>query len=115
MNPRVKLATVKQTDISPEEWEARLDLAATYRLIAHYGWGDVIYNHSSMRVPGEGRKFLIKRHELLYTEITASNLVKVSMDDDLDEFRRRQPSGLHPSRRRALGAGGRQLRRPRAQ
>ena len=39
-----------------------------------------------MRVPGEERKFLIKRHELLYTEVTASNLVKVSMDDDLDEF-----------------------------
>ena len=38
-----------------------------------------------MRVPGEERKFLIKRHELLYTEVTASNLVKVSMDDDLDE------------------------------
>src|SRR5262249_36110496 len=71
--------------MSQEEWEARVDLAAAYRLIAHYGWGDVIYNHSSMRVPGEDRKFLIKRHELLYTEVTASNLVKVSMDDDLDE------------------------------
>jgi len=85
MNPHVKLATAKEADISPAEWQARLDLAATYRLIAHYGWGDVIYNHSSMRVPGEQRKFLIKRHELLYTEVTASNLVKVSMDDDLDE------------------------------
>jgi ribulose-5-phosphate 4-epimerase/fuculose-1-phosphate aldolase len=85
MNPHVKIATVKKTDISPAEWQARIDLAATYRLIAHYGWGDVIYNHSSMRVPGEERKFLIKRHELLYTEVTASNLVKVSMDDDLDE------------------------------
>jgi len=85
MNPHVKLATATQADISPAEWQARLDLAATYRLIAHYGWGDVIYNHSSMRVPGEDRHFLIKRHELLYTEVTASNLVKVCMDDDLDE------------------------------
>ena len=85
MNPHVKLVTVNQADISPAEWQARLDLAATYRLIAYYGWDDVIYNHSSMRVPGEERKFLIKRHELLYTEVTASNLVKVSMDDDLDE------------------------------
>jgi ribulose-5-phosphate 4-epimerase/fuculose-1-phosphate aldolase len=85
MNPHVKLATVKEADISPAEWQARLDLAAAYRLIAHYGWGDVIYNQSSMRVPGEDRNFLIKRHELLYTEVTASNLVKVSMDDDLDE------------------------------
>ena len=85
MNPHIKLATVTQSEISPAEWQARVDLAATYRLIAHYGWGDVIYNHSSMRVPDEERKFLIKRHELLYTEVTPSNLVKVSMDDDLDE------------------------------
>ena len=53
-------------------------------MIAHYGWGDVIYNHSSMRAPGD-RKFLIKRHELLYAEVTPANLVKVNMDDDLDE------------------------------
>jgi ribulose-5-phosphate 4-epimerase/fuculose-1-phosphate aldolase len=85
MNPHFKIAAVKKTDISSEEWQARTDLAAVYRLIAHCGWGDVIYNHSSMRVPGEDRQFLIKRHELLYTEVTASNLVKVSMDDDLDE------------------------------
>lgn len=43
MNPHVKLATAAQADIAPEEWQARLDLAATYRLIARYGWGDVIY------------------------------------------------------------------------
>jgi len=78
-------STVTPAGVSAAEWQARIDLAATYRLIAHYGWDDVIYNHSSMRVPGEERKFLIKRHELLYTEVTASNLVKVSMDDDLDE------------------------------
>jgi ribulose-5-phosphate 4-epimerase/fuculose-1-phosphate aldolase len=76
-------ATAK--DISPDEWQARTDLAAAYRLIAHYGWDDVIYNHSSMRVPGDDRRFLIKRHELLYSEVTASNLVKVDMDADLDE------------------------------
>jgi ribulose-5-phosphate 4-epimerase/fuculose-1-phosphate aldolase len=85
MNTHVKIAPVTQADIAPAEWQARVDLAAAYRLIAHCGWGDVIYNHSSMRVPGEERKFLIKQHELLYTEVTASNLVKVSMDDDLDE------------------------------
>ena len=84
-NADVKIAAVAPSDMSPAEWQARIDLAATYQLIAHYGWGDVIYNHSSMRVPGDGRKFLIKRHELLYTEVTPANLVKVSMDDDLDE------------------------------
>src|ERR1700682_4308287 len=85
MNQHAKIAEVTRSQVSYEEWQSRTDLAAAYRLIAHYGWGDVIYNHSSMRVPGEDRKFLIKRHELLYTEVTASNLVKVSMDDDLDE------------------------------
>ena len=78
-------ATVTPAGMSAEEWQARTDLAAAYRLIAHHGWDDVIYNHSSMRVPGEPRMFLIKRHELLYTEVTASNLVKVGMDEDLDE------------------------------
>src|SRR6202521_2762813 len=85
MNTHTLPVTGAPAGMSQDEWQARVDLAAAYRLIAHYGWGDVIYNHSSMRVPGEERKFLIKRHDLLYTEVTASNLVKVSMDDDLDE------------------------------
>src|SRR6476661_5862483 len=80
-----KLAAVSRDAISAAESQARVDLAAVYRLIAHYGWDDVIYNHSSMRVPGEPRHFLMKKHDLLYTEVTASNLVKVSMDEDLDE------------------------------
>jgi ribulose-5-phosphate 4-epimerase/fuculose-1-phosphate aldolase len=85
MNKPAKMADMKPAGISPEEWQARVDLAAVYRLTAHYGWDDVIYNHSSMRVPGEPRMFLMKKHDLLYTEVTASNLVKVSMDGDLDE------------------------------
>src|SRR5579863_9857377 len=89
MNKPTKMADMKPAGkpvgMPADEWEARVDLAAVYRLVAHYGWDDVIYNHSSMRVPGEPRNFLMKRHELLYTEVTASNLVKVSMDEDLDE------------------------------
>ncbi len=85
MNKPTKPADITAAGVSPEEWAARVDLAAVYRLLAHYGWDDVIYNHSSMRVPGEPRMFLMKRHELLYTEVTASNLVKVNMDQDLDE------------------------------
>src|SRR5262245_5302814 len=83
-----RLASVPKSsrdEISPAEWRARVDLAAVYRLTAHYGWDDVIYNHSSMRVPGEPRNLLMKKHDLLYTEVAASNLVKVSMDRDLDE------------------------------
>jgi ribulose-5-phosphate 4-epimerase/fuculose-1-phosphate aldolase len=67
------------------DWQARIDLAAVYRLLAHHGWGDVIFNHAAMRCPSNSRRFLIKRHEVLYTEVTASNLVEVSTDDDLDE------------------------------
>ena len=90
MNTQAKVAgriaaAVSQDRIAPAEWQARIDLAAVYRLLAHYGCDDVIYNHSSLRVPGESRNFLMKRHELLYTEVTASNPVKVNMDEDLDE------------------------------
>ena len=90
MNTHTKVAdriaaAVSQDRIAPAEWQARIDLAAVYRLLAYYRWDDVIYNHSSMRVSGEPRMFLMKKHELLYTEVTASNLVKVNMDEDLDE------------------------------
>ena len=85
MNQHAKIETAVPTGISPEEWQARTDLAAVYRLCAHYGWDDLIYNHCSMRVPGEPSKFLMKQHELLWTEVTASNLRKVDMNDDLDE------------------------------
>jgi len=72
--------------VSPEEWEARVDLAAGYRLSHHHQWADSIYNHISMRVPGEPHMFLIKAHELLYNEVAASNLIKVDMrNDDVDE------------------------------
>ena len=63
------------TTIVDADLRARIDLAAVYRLLAHHGWGDVIFNHAAMRSPSNPRRFLIKRHELLYTEVTASNLV----------------------------------------
>ena len=83
MNILAKAST--EAAVSSAEWQARVDLAAVYRLVAHYGWDDLIYNHCSMRVPEEPRLFLMKHHELLWTEVTASNLVKVDMDADLDE------------------------------
>jgi ribulose-5-phosphate 4-epimerase/fuculose-1-phosphate aldolase len=85
MNVHTLPASEPAVSMLPQEWDARVDLAAVYRLVARHGWDDVIYNHCSMRVPGEGRTFLMKRHELLWTEVTASNLVKVNMDQDLDE------------------------------
>ncbi|HEY7576815.1 MAG TPA: class II aldolase/adducin family protein [Acetobacteraceae bacterium] len=79
------ISTGPEGTIVDADRQARIDLAAVYRLLAHHGWGDVIFNHAAMRCPSDPRHFLIKRHELLYTEVTASNLVAVSLDEDLDE------------------------------
>ena len=66
--------------VSDEEWAARVDLAAAYRLVAHYGWDDVIFTHLSARVPGEDEHFLLNPYQLMFEEITASSLVKVNKD-----------------------------------
>ncbi|WP_321893640.1 class II aldolase/adducin family protein [Paraburkholderia tropica] len=63
--------------VSDLEWDARVDLAACYRLIAHYGMSDMVANHISMRVPGEPDAFLINAYGMLYEEITASSLLKI--------------------------------------
>jgi ribulose-5-phosphate 4-epimerase/fuculose-1-phosphate aldolase len=65
---------------SPEEWQVRVDLAAAYRLVAHYGWDDLIFTHLSARVPGPEDHFLINPFGLLFEEITASSLVKIDVD-----------------------------------
>lgn len=65
------------SEISPEEWQARIDLAAMYRLAAEYGYDDLIWNHITMRVPGADHQFLLNKFGLLYNEVTASNLIKV--------------------------------------
>ena len=65
---------------SDAEWETRVNLAACYRLVAHYGWTDQIYNHISARVPGEHDRFLLNPYGLLYDEVTASSLVKIDSD-----------------------------------
>jgi ribulose-5-phosphate 4-epimerase/fuculose-1-phosphate aldolase len=85
MNEHVKGALAAPVGMTPAEWQARIDLAAVYRLCHHYGWGELIYNHCSMRVPGEPSKMLLKRHVDMWNEVTASNLVKVDIADDLDE------------------------------
>jgi ribulose-5-phosphate 4-epimerase/fuculose-1-phosphate aldolase len=66
--------------VSEEEWRARVDLAACYRLVALHGWDDLIFTHISMRVPGPEHHFLINPYGLLFEEITASSLVKVDLD-----------------------------------
>lgn len=62
---------------SPQEWQARVDLAACYRLVHLYGMSDMMANHISARVPGEDGAFLINAYGMMYEEITASSLIKV--------------------------------------
>jgi len=69
--------------VSPQEWQARVDLAACYRLIALYGMSDMIANHISCRVPGEEGAFLINAYGLLYEEITASSLIKIDVKGNI--------------------------------
>src|SRR5215813_2772283 len=71
--------------IAPEEWAVRVDLAACYRLIAHFGWDDLILTHNSARVPGTTDQILINPMGLMFNEITASNLLKVDLDGNLIE------------------------------
>jgi len=65
--------------VSPEEWAIRIDLAAAYRLVAYYGWDDLIFTHLSARVPGPEHHFLLNPYNLMFEEVTASSLVKVDM------------------------------------
>jgi len=66
--------------VSAEEWAIRVDLAAAYRLVAYYGWDDLIFTHLSARVPGPEHHFLLNPYNLMFEEVTASSLVKVDMN-----------------------------------
>jgi ribulose-5-phosphate 4-epimerase/fuculose-1-phosphate aldolase len=68
--------------IAPEEWQARVQLAAAYRIFAHLGWTELIYNHLSLRVPGEPGHFLMNPFGLHYSEVCASNLIKTNAHGD---------------------------------
>lgn len=68
---------------SEAEWQARVDLAACYRLVAHYEMSDMIANHISLRVPDEEDAFLINAYGLLYEEITASSLLKIDHEGNI--------------------------------
>jgi ribulose-5-phosphate 4-epimerase/fuculose-1-phosphate aldolase len=66
--------------VSEEEWQVRVDLSAAYRLVALYGWDDLIFTHISARVPGPEHYFLINPYGMMFDEIKASDLVKVDLD-----------------------------------
>lgn len=67
-------------NMSEAEWSARRQLAACYRIFDHMGWSELIYNHITLRVPGEDNAFLINPFGLAYSEVCASNLVKIDID-----------------------------------
>ncbi len=77
-----KQQSIKDT-VSPEEWQARVELAAAYRLVAHYGWDDLIFTHLSARVPGPEHHFLINPYGMMFDEITASSLVKINLQGEI--------------------------------
>src|SRR3989475_10141564 len=83
-----------QDKVSPEERAVRVDLAACYRLVARYGWEDLVFTHISARVPGAGDQFLINPYGMFFDEITASSLGKVDLQGNkLDD----SPSPVNPA------------------
>ena len=88
--------TAVRDQVSDEEWQVRVDLAACYRLIAMYGWDDLVFTHVSARVPGPDEHFLINAYGWLFEEMTASSLVKVDLSGDkvLDSPHMVNPAGF---------------------
>ena len=77
--------------VSAAEWQTRIDLAAAYRLVAQYGWDDLVFTHITAKIPGVENQFLINPYGMMFDEITASSLVKIDLaGNKLDE------DNLHP-------------------
>ena len=89
-----EFTTIVKQQVSADEWQLRIDLAAAYRLTAAYGWDDLIFTHISARVPGPDHHFLINPYGFMFEEITASSLVKVDLDGNkvLES-----PNGINPA------------------
>ena len=66
--------------VSDEEWKIRVDLAAAYRLVAYFGWDDIIFTPLSARIQGPEHHFLLNPYNLMFEEVTASSLVKVDLN-----------------------------------
>jgi ribulose-5-phosphate 4-epimerase/fuculose-1-phosphate aldolase len=85
------MATTKATSdapsvkerVSAEEWQIRVDLAAAYHLVSHFGWDDLVFTHISAKIPGPEHRFLINPFGLMFDEICASNLVKIDLDGNI--------------------------------
>lgn len=82
---RANIATKPDARWSEAEWQVRIDLAACYRLVQHFGMTDLVYNHITARVPGTAHNYLINPYGLMYDEVCASNLVKIDLDGKILE------------------------------
>jgi ribulose-5-phosphate 4-epimerase/fuculose-1-phosphate aldolase len=80
--------------VSAQEWQLRVDLAAAYRLVALYGWSDLVFTHISARMPGPAHAFLINPYGLMFDEITASSLVLI---DQQGNKLRESPFPVNPA------------------
>ncbi|MEZ5701251.1 MAG: class II aldolase/adducin family protein [Burkholderiaceae bacterium] len=87
MNAPLAPQTPAPAGMHPDEWAARLELAACYRVFDHLGWTELIYNHITLRLPdsvsGQDKQFLINPFGLHYSEVTASNLVKINLKGEV--------------------------------
>jgi ribulose-5-phosphate 4-epimerase/fuculose-1-phosphate aldolase len=79
MGDRLLDIASREGRVSDAEWQTRVDLAAAYRLVAHFKWDDLVFTHITARVPGEEDRFLINPYGLMFDEITASSLVKIDL------------------------------------
>ena len=79
MNTATLSIPSRQPSVSADEWRTRVDLAAAYRLVALFGWDDLVFTHISARVPGTEDHFLINPYGFMFEEITASSLVKIDL------------------------------------
>src|SRR5712692_10091017 len=112
MSSAIKQSTTVREQVSEPEWQARIDLAAAYRLVALYGWDDLIFTHISARVPGADHHFLLNPYGMMFDEVTASSLVKVDLDGNkvMDSPHQINPAGftihsaVHAARADALCA-----------
>ncbi|MBK7062174.1 MAG: class II aldolase/adducin family protein [Rubrivivax sp.] len=88
----------RPANCSDAEWQTRLDLAACYRVFHLLGWTEMIYNHISLRVPGPECHFLINPFGLHYSEVKASNLLKIDLQGQLlcDSPYKINAAGFHP-------------------
>ena len=83
MSEALTISEDVKSQVTNEEWSLREDLAAAYRLVANYGWDDMVFTHLSARVPGPEEHFLLNPFGILFEEVTASSLVKIDLNGEI--------------------------------